>query len=152
MPNVTTNKAGYMKGQATGVVSKSAYLQGKLTSSAKTTAYTRGQILARGKVSSYIRGWSAKMAISGQKTIGTAGQAEPLGTLYIGGPVIIKALSTNTGAVYIGNDGSGDITTTTGLQLAAKESVTIQSVGSLGEIWLDVANSNDGVSWMKLDL
>ena len=49
-------------------------------------------------------------ALSGQKTVTTAGTAVALGTDRIDGPLMIKALDTNTGIVAVGNDGAGDVT------------------------------------------
>ncbi|GAH01185.1 unnamed protein product, partial [marine sediment metagenome] len=49
-------------------------------------------------------------ASSGQKAVATAGTALALGSQMIQGPLMVKALEANTGYVYIGNDGSSDVT------------------------------------------
>ena len=49
------------------------------------------------------------MALSGHKTITTAGTAEALGSQRICGPLMVKALTTNAGLAYLGNDGAGDV-------------------------------------------
>jgi hypothetical protein len=89
-------------------------------------------------------------AISGQKTVTTAGTAVVMGSARIEGPMMIKALDTNTGVVAVGSDGAGDVTVSNGLRLAAGESVVFAWVGSLAELWLDSAVNGEGVSWIQL--
>ena len=89
-------------------------------------------------------------AISGQKTVTTAGTAVVMGSARIEGPVKVKALDTNTGIVAVGSDGAGDVTVSNGLRLAAGESVVFAWVGSLAELWLDSAVNGEGVSWIQL--
>ena len=89
-------------------------------------------------------------AISGQKTVTTAGTAVVLGSARIDGPVMVKALDTNTGIVALGHDGAGDVTVSNGLRLAAGESVVFAWIGSLADVWLDSAVNGEGVSWLQL--
>jgi hypothetical protein len=91
-------------------------------------------------------------AISGQKTVAAAGTAEALGTAKIQGPLMVKALDTNTGIVAIGNDGAGDVTTSNGLRLAASEVVVFDHVSSLAAIFVDAAVNGEGVSWASLSV
>jgi hypothetical protein len=49
------------------------------------------------------------MALSGQKTITTAGTAEALGSQRICAPLMLKALTTNTALAYLGNAGASDV-------------------------------------------
>jgi len=92
------------------------------------------------------------MALSGQKTVTTAGTAVALGTQRIDGPLMVKALDTNTGIVAVGNDGAGDVTVSNGLRLDAGDAVVFEFVGSLGTIWVDSAVNGEGVSWVMLNL
>jgi len=92
------------------------------------------------------------MAISGQKTVTTAGTAVQLGTQPIQGPLLVKALDTNTGIVAVGNDGAGGVTVSNGLRLLKGESVEFQWVGSLATLWLDSAVDGEGVSWISLQV
>ncbi len=92
------------------------------------------------------------MAISGQKTVTTAGTAVQLGTQSIQGPLLVKALDTNTGVVAVGNDGAGDVTVSNGLRLLKGESIEIEWIGSLDTLWLDSAVNGEGVSWIMLIL
>lgn len=91
-------------------------------------------------------------ALSGQKTVTTAGSAETLGTEIINGPVMVKALSSNSGAVTIGNDGANDITISNGLLLAAGDIVVFDFVGHLASLYVDAESDGDGVSWLMLNV
>jgi hypothetical protein len=91
-------------------------------------------------------------ALSGQKTVTTAGTAVALGTQAINAPLMIKALDTNTGVVAVGSDGAGDVTVSNGLRLEAGESVVLEFVGSLAHLWLDSAVNGEGVSWLALNV
>ncbi len=92
------------------------------------------------------------MALSGQKTVSTAGAAEALGAQPIGGPIAVKALAANTGVVVVGNDGAGDVTTANGFQLSAGEVVIFNHVASLANILVDAAVNGEGVCWLALDI
>ncbi len=91
------------------------------------------------------------MALSGQKTVAAAGTAEALGTAQINAPLLVKALDTNTGKVFIGNDGAGDVTSSNGFILLANEVVLFDWIGNMASVMLDVSVSGEGVSWLKLD-
>ena len=91
------------------------------------------------------------MALSGQNTVAAAGTAEQLGTQDIFGPLMVKALDTNTGVVAVGNDGAGDVTVGNGMRLAAGDVAVFAYVGNLGSIWIDSAVNGEGVAWMMLD-
>ena len=90
-------------------------------------------------------------ALSGQKTVTTAGTAEALGSQLINCELIIKALDTNTDVVAVGNDGAGDVTVSNGLRLDPGESVTLAWVGNLASIIVDSAQDGEGVAWLALD-
>jgi hypothetical protein len=92
------------------------------------------------------------MVISGQKTVTTAGTAVALGTESIQGPLMVKALPANTGYIYIGNDGSGDVSSSNGLALDAGEAVVFDWVGSLGTLIIDATVNGEGVAWLRLNL
>ena len=90
------------------------------------------------------------MAMSGQKTVTTAGTAVQLGTQKINGPLMVKALLDNTGNIYVGNDGAGDVTSANGMQLDSGEVIIFSYVGSLESIWIDSSVNGEGVSWSML--
>ena len=84
---------------------------------------------------------------SGQITVTTAGTAI-IGTstdTYTG--FFIRALSGNTGNIYIGNDGADDVASTTGFELAPGDQVYIEAP-NLNELYFDAATSGDKVSWL----
>lgn len=88
------------------------------------------------------------MAISGQRTVTTAGTAVALGTQQISGSLVIKALPANTGVMYVGNDGAGDVTTANGFPLSAGEVVVFDHVANLGDVMVDAAVNGEGVAWL----
>lgn len=88
--------------------------------------------------------------ISGQTTVTTAGTAVALGSQDVHGSVAVCALVGNTGKVYIGNDGSGDVTSANGYEMAAGNQIILVYVGNLNDIIVDAATSGDKVSWLIL--
>lgn len=92
------------------------------------------------------------MAMSGQKRVTAAGAAVALGDQVINGPLMVKALSENTGRVAIGNDGGGDVTTENGFLLSAGEVIIFAFVGNLASLLIDAEQDNEGVSWLCLNV
>lgn len=93
-------------------------------------------------------------AVSGQRVVTTAGTAVLLNatTFPINGPLMVKALDTNTGVIAIGNDGANDITVTNGLRLKAGDAVVFSFVGDLISLWIDSSVNGEGVSWVMLSV
>ncbi len=91
------------------------------------------------------------MQMSGQTTVSTAGTAVRLGSQRSDGPLLVKALDTNTGVVALGNDGADDVTLSNGLRLQAGEAVAFEWLGDLASLWLDAAVNGEGVSWIRLN-
>jgi hypothetical protein len=91
------------------------------------------------------------MAISGQKTVTTAGEAVALGSGRIDGALLVKALASNTGMLAVGNDGSNDVSLSNGLPLEAGEAVVFEWVGELGSLYLDAAVDGEGAAWIRLN-
>lgn len=81
---------------------------------------------------------------SGQKTVATAGTAEALAASTTVKSVVIKALYSNTGTVYVGDS---SVSSTTGIELAAGDSVALE-IDDLSKIYLDVSVSGEGVSYI----
>ncbi len=92
------------------------------------------------------------MALSGQKTVTTAGTAVALGSQPVNASLMVKALDTNTGVVALGNDVSGDVTVSNGLRLEAGKSVVFEYVSHLADLMLDSAVNGEGVSWIILNV
>jgi hypothetical protein len=83
----------------------------------------------------------------GQKTVAAAGTEEALGgdvAITNGQKVLIKALHTNTGVVYVGDS---DVTNLDGLQLYPGESVAL-AVTNLNVPYIDVDVNGEGVSYI----
>ena len=92
-------------------------------------------------------------AIAGQKLVTTAGTAVILGaSQLINGPLMVKALDTNTGVVAIGNDGANDITVSNAMRLKAGDSIVYSFVGNLTTLWIDSAVNGEGVCWAILSV
>lgn len=91
---------------------------------------------------------STNFVASGQKTVTTAGTAVQLSTTSNIGEFIIKANNGNTGLMFIGNDGAGDVTSANGFELSAGRSVPF--IGNLSSIWVDSAVSGEKVNWIKI--
>jgi hypothetical protein len=83
--------------------------------------------------------------LSLQKTLTTAGTAYALGTLTPNESILVKALPTNTGIVYVGNDGDDSISSTTGFPLSAGELLVIDA-GYLGNIYATSTVNGDKVA------
>ena len=91
------------------------------------------------------------MALSGQKTITTAGAALALGSQQVNAPLLVKALPTNTGLVYVGNDGAADVTSANGYPLSAGDQVIFEHVSDLNAVILDSAVNGEGAAWLILN-
>lgn len=89
-----------------------------------------------------------KSQMSGQIDIPSAGTAVQGPNIDCPNGVFIKALRANTGNVYVGNDGAGDVTTSNGFELDAGEVILIQ-VSNLSDLWFDAGTSGDDVCWIK---
>lgn len=91
------------------------------------------------------------MAISGQKTVASSATAEALGSQLINGALMVKALTTNTGLAYVGN-ASGNVSSSTGMPLAAGDVVVFPTVGNLASLYVAVAVNGEGVAWIALEI
>lgn len=91
-------------------------------------------------------------AISGQTTVTTAGTEVVLAVAgtRANGSVAVKAITTNTGLMYIGNAGDGTVSSTTGYPLAAGEERVFEYVGDLSSIMVDSAVNGEKVAWAIL--
>ncbi len=92
------------------------------------------------------------MALSGQTAVTTAGTAVALGSQQIAGPILVKALTANTGLVYVGNDGASDVTSANGYPLAAGDQVIFDHVANLSNVYVDSAVNGEGVAWIALNI
>jgi hypothetical protein len=89
------------------------------------------------------------MAMSGQTTVTTAGTEVQLNANQACRSVIIKALSTNTGIMYVGNDGANAVSSSTGYPLNKDEYVVLE-VLNLNGIYVDSSVNGEKVAWIIL--
>ena len=89
--------------------------------------------------------------ISGQKTVTQAGTAEQLGALAVNTPLLLRALESNTGLVAVGNDGSNDVSLSTGYLLSAGDLTVFEFVGNLAAIYVNSEVDGEGVAWLALN-
>lgn len=82
----------------------------------------------------------ASSLLDGTKAVAAAGVAEALASTTIVRAVLVQALRTNTGYVYVGNNATQNIT------LAAGEGETIW-IDDLAKIYLDVDVNGEGVAY-----
>ena len=73
-----------------------------------------------------------------------------LGTGKVNGPLMVKALLANTGNIFVGNDGAGDVTSGNGMELDAGDPIIFNYVGDLNTIIIDSSVNGEGVSWLML--
>ena len=89
-------------------------------------------------------------AISGQVTVavvGTAVQGPSVATEGEG--FIVEALPANTGYIYVGNDGAGDVTSANGFPLDAGTSILLR-VRNLNEVYFDASVAGEKAAWLKV--
>lgn len=81
-----------------------------------------------------------------QKTVSTAGIAEQLASSSVIKSIAIKALSTNTGIIYVGGSG---VDSTNGYELEAGEGLTLL-IDDPSIIFIDSSVNGEGVSCLTL--
>jgi hypothetical protein len=91
-------------------------------------------------------------AHSGHTTVTTAGTEVVLGTGTFQRSLAVKALSTNTGIIYIGNAGDGTVSSSTGFELLASDVIVFEYVHQLNDILVDASINAQGVSWLALKI
>jgi hypothetical protein len=85
---------------------------------------------------------------TGRATVTTAGTPVVLGAGIPNCPVAIKALSTNTGIVYVCYPGGDN---TSGYPLTKDNELILWHVGNLASVWIDSASDGDKVAWSLLN-
>ncbi len=87
--------------------------------------------------------------ISGQITVTTAG-TEVRGPNQPGTEFLLTALPANTGVMYVGENGDGTVSATTGFPLKPGDQVRIR-VRDLNMLWFDASVNGEKVAWLKAD-
>jgi hypothetical protein len=83
---------------------------------------------------------------NGKTTVATAGTAVQLSSSMAIKSVTLRALSTNTGKVYVG---SSTVSASNGFQLSPQETVSLD-LDNLSKVWLDVDTNGEGVTFIYL--
>jgi hypothetical protein len=91
------------------------------------------------------------IALSGQVSVTSAGKAVRF-TSTFPGTYLIKPMSTNTGLIWVGNDGSstGDVTSSNGFELKKDVDKIIVTVTNMNQIWMDATTTGDGACFFKI--
>jgi hypothetical protein len=89
-------------------------------------------------------------ALSGQVTVTTAETAEQFGSSEHAGKYVLMADPANTGTyMYFGNDGNGDVSSTTGLPIKKGDPPVVARF-SPKDMWVDTDNSGDKLCWLRI--
>lgn len=88
--------------------------------------------------------------LSGQITVATAGTAvagpsEPVGSYFV-----VKAHPDNVGTVWFGNDGTGDVSSSSGFPLNPGEAVEVYAA-QLSAVYFDAENNGDTFCWYRVE-
>lgn len=89
--------------------------------------------------------------LSGQVVVPTAGTAVQLPSIITtedGSNWFIRANSSNTGHIWIGNDGANDVSPTTGFCMAAGDAMQL-NVPDMSYYWIDADVDGEGITWLK---
>ena len=86
-------------------------------------------------------------AVSGQITVTTAGTAVQGSSIVLENGIFIRALAGNTGLVYVGSDGAGDVTSANGFELSPGQTILVQA-RNLNQLWFDAATNGDKFCWI----
>lgn len=94
--------------------------------------------------------FSTAAKVSDQIVVTTAGNAVQGPDIELLNGVYIKALPGNTVVGYVGNDGAGDVSSTSGFPLSAGEVVIVQCP-NLSDLYFNMASGGDGegFAWIK---
>lgn len=86
-----------------------------------------------------------KTIYSGKINVTISGTEVILGTGVISS-VTIKALSANTGVIYVG---AGGVSSANGFQLAAGDTLSID-ISNLATVWIDSSINGEGVTYLAV--
>jgi len=89
------------------------------------------------------------MARSGQITVTTAGTAVQ-GDDEGGSVFAFVAHPDNTDTVWVGGDGAGDVTSSSGYPLQPAGGALPVSTSNLNNIWFDADTNGEKICWIKL--
>lgn len=88
--------------------------------------------------------------LSGQTIVTAAGTVVKFTSLAPAGTYRIKALVGNAAPVFVGFPGTTALTTQNGFELSAGRDFIDVVVDNLNTLYVDAANNDDGVCWIRL--
>jgi hypothetical protein len=88
--------------------------------------------------------------LSGQITVAALG-TEVRGPALPGTEWLLAALSTNTGVMYVGEDGAGAVSATTGFPLKPGDIIRVR-VRNLNMLWFDASVNGEKVAFLRADM
>lgn len=91
----------------------------------------------------------ANAALSGRKTVTSAGTPEALGSGDVFGGLYIKALIANTGTIEVGSSATA---AASGFQLSAGDVILFDYVNDMSQIYIDSTVNGEGVSWLRTNI
>lgn len=84
---------------------------------------------------------------NGKTIVTTSGTRVQLSSSTATTTITIRALSTNTGIIYVGNS---SVSSSNGFQLSPQETISVD-LSNLSNVWLDASVSGEGVTYIYLD-
>lgn len=84
--------------------------------------------------------------LTGQITVTTAGTEVQGADVKAPNGVIVRALSANTGKMYVGRHSDGTVSSSTGFELAAGEK-TYLPIPNVKDMWVDSSVNGEKVCW-----
>ena len=91
------------------------------------------------------------MIFSGQRAVATAGAAQQVSSHSAVRDYFIRAHPDNTDVIYVGNDGSNDVSSANGLALKATDP-PIRFRGKLSQLYVDVAVNGEKITWLAVSI
>lgn len=88
-------------------------------------------------------------ARSGQITVATAGTAVAGPSTPAGRVFTLAANAANTGIMYVGNDGAGDVSSANGYPLKPGDRITVRVAHDLSELYFDASVNGEKVAWFR---
>jgi hypothetical protein len=92
------------------------------------------------------------MLATKQVTVTLSGNVYPLGTETFNNGIWVKALSTNVGTIYIGNNGSNTVTMSDGFPLDAGDLIGYRNIGSLSNIYYIGTRDGDKIAILDVEV
>jgi len=147
MPIVAVTQSGTWDEVGINDSGNSITVDGAVTVTNATATNLKAEVVGTGTFAVQSTEVSPTTIYNGINTVATAGTQEALASSQAVKSVTIKALSTNTGLIYVGDS---SVSSTTGLQLSAGDSVSLD-IANLATVYIDSAVNGEGVSYLGIN-